>query len=136
MYKSDKKNNLNLILSDFKDKINYEKHLLKTEIIHQNKNDEKLEEQEKFKRMNTEIINIKDLIEKIDKTQELKNETIKNDKYISPFPVPGYKDDDNLWEFVCDLTSKDPLDDFLDKEEDKCYTGFRYLYNKKKNNES
>ena len=81
MYKSDKKNNLNLILSDFKDKINYEKHLLKTEIINQNKNDEKLEEQEKFKRMNTEIINIKDLIEKIDKTQELKNETIKNDKY-------------------------------------------------------
>ena len=136
MYKSDKKNNLNLILSDFKDKINYEKHLLKTEIINQNKNDEKLEEQEKFKRMNTEIINIKDLIEKIDKTQELKNETIKNEKYISPFPVPGYKDDDNLWEFVCDLTSKDPLDDFLDKEEDKCYTGFRYLFNKKKNNES
>ena len=72
-------------------------------------------------RMNTEIINIKDLIEKIDKTQELKNETIKNDKYISPFSVPGYKDDDNLWEFVCDLISKDPLDDFLDKEEDKCF---------------
>ena len=59
-----------------------------------------------------------------------------NNKYISPFPVPGYKDDDNLWELVDNLTSKDPLDDFLDKEDDKCYTGFRYLINKKKSNES
>ena len=39
-----------------------------------------------------------------------------NKKYISPFPVPGYKEDDNLWEFVCDLNERDPLDDFIKNE--------------------
>ena len=86
--------------------------------------------------MKTETNYIINLTEKINKKSENKNEVSKNDKYISPFPVPGYMNDDNLWEFVCDLTSKDPLDDFLDKDENKCYTGFRYLYNKKKENET
>ena len=65
--------------------------------------------------------------EKIDKN--------KSGKYVTPFPVPGYSDDENLWEFVCDLNSKDPLDDYLDKEEEniKEYTGIKYLYNKRKN---
>ena len=136
-YKNDKnQNNLKLILNEFKDKTNYKNHILKTEIINQNKNDKKSLEKERIKRTKTETISIEDLIEKIDQKFEIEKEAIKNDKYISPFPVPGYKEDDNLWEFVCDLTSKDPLDDFLDKEEDKYYTGFRYLYNKKKNNQN
>ena len=61
----------------------------------------------------------------------------KNSKYKTPFPVPGYEEDENLWEFVCDLNNKDPLDDFLDKEEKSSkdsYTGIKYLYNKRKNN--
>ena len=59
----------------------------------------------------------------------------KSGKYVTPFPVPGYRDDENLWEFVCDLNSKDPLDDNLDKEEVsiKDFTGIKYLYNKRKN---
>ena len=77
-----------------------------------------------------------ELREKINKREEIKIVPNKNNKYISPFPVPGYKNNENLWEFVCDLTNKDPLDDFLDKEEDKCYTGIRYLFKKRKNNEN
>ena len=60
----------------------------------------------------------------------------KNNNYITPFPVPGYKNDDNLWEFVCDLNGDDPLDKFLDKKltnENTCFTGIKYLFNKKKN---
>ena len=34
------------------------------------------------------------------KETEEKND---NEKYISPFPVPGYNLSENLWEFVCDL---------------------------------
>ena len=62
--------------------------------------------------------------------------TKKNNNYITPFPVPGYENDDNLWEFVCDLNSEDPLDKFLDKNstrDNNSYTGIKYLYNKKKN---
>ena len=64
------------------------------------------------------------------------NNNKKNNNYITPFPVPGYENDDNLWEFVCDLNSEDPLDKFLDKNstrENNSYTGIKYLYNKKKN---
>ena len=50
------------------------------------------------------------------KNEDLEEKNIKKDRYISPFPVPGYNDDENLWEFVCDLNSEDPLDEFLDKE--------------------
>ena len=37
-----------------------------------------------------------------------------NKKYISPFPVPGYSSDENLWDFVCDLNEEDPYDKILD----------------------
>ena len=69
----------------------------------------------------------------------IENENIyKNYKtnYISPFPVPGYKNDDNLWEFVCDLNGEDPLDKKLDKnvsDENGIKKDFKYLFNKKKN---
>ena len=141
IYKEENKQNniinLNSILNNFRNKIQNENKRLLTEYIHKDKKKEIFDENNELDRFNTESDNIEDLIGRIDKkNREKKKEKNKSDKYISPFPVPGYKDDDNLWEFVCDLTSKDPLDDFLDKEEDKCYTGIRYLFNKKKSNDN
>ena len=72
--------------------------------------------------------------EEKNKKNENKNIEDKNKKYISPFPVPGYDFYDNLWEFVCDLNSKDPLDNQLEKEETvekESYTGIRHLLKKK-----
>ena len=90
------------------------------------------------------IININDklmnennknkIAEEKNKISENKNIEDKNKKYISPFPVPGYDLDDNLWEFVCDLNGKDPLDNQLEKEETtekESYTGIRHLLKKK-----
>ena len=64
----------------------------------------------------------------------------KNQKYISPFPVPGYDLDDNLWNFICDLNEKDPFDERLeneiienDKKETVSFTGIKHLIKKKKN---
>ena len=68
-------------------------------------------------------------------SKEIGKDDINKNNYISPFPVPGYKNDDNLWEFVCDLNEEDPLDINLDKkssEKNKYYTGIKYLYSKKK----
>ena len=68
----------------------------------------------------------------------MENDNNKNN-YITPFPVPGYSNDENLWEFVCDLNEEDPLDKYLDKsssnnlEENTYFTGIKYLYSKKKN---
>ena len=39
-------------------------------------------------------------------------------KYVSPFPIPGYTLDENIWDFVCDLNELDPLDERIDKEEE------------------
>ena len=114
-------------MNNFKEKIEYPNKIIKTE-----NNKTKKHEEEKIEKnsLKTEYNNYtSELIEKIRKNIN------KNGKYISPFPVPGYENSDNLWEFVCDLTNKDPLDDFLDKKEDKCFTGIRYLFNKKKKNE-
>jgi len=71
---------------------------------------------------------------------------INNKKYISPFPVPGYEDDENLWDFVCDLNAKDPYDENLTKNEkesnnnanknnskEPSYTGIKHLLKKKSN---
>ena len=64
----------------------------------------------------------------------------KNQKYISPFPVPGYDLDDNLWNFICDLNEKDPFDERLEneiieneKKESVSFTGIKHLIKKKKN---
>ena len=43
---------------------------------------------------------------------------INKKKYISPFPVPGYSLDDNIWDFVCDLDDPDPLDELFHKEKE------------------
>ena len=41
----------------------------------------------------------------------------KEKKYISPYPVPGYSLEENIWDFVCDLDDPDPLDELKEKEE-------------------
>ena len=77
---------------------------------------------------------LNDLIEDDEINIESKNK--KNKKYISPFPVPGYTLEENMWDYVCDLNSDDPLDVFLDKKKDNknvehSYTGINYLLGKK-----
>ena len=77
-----------------------------------------------------------DILKNIKEKEENINKNTKNNNYISPFPVPGYKNDENLWEFVCDLNGEDPLDIYLDKKhskENSSYTGIKYLQNKRKN---
>jgi hypothetical protein len=76
-----------------------------------------------------------------DKNEEKKESTInkkKKVKYISPFPVPGYTLDENLWDFVCDLNDKDDSEKNKEKEskdnKDKnSFTGIRHLLKKRKN---
>ena len=77
----------------------------------------------------------------INKNKNFKNDKLKktisnNKKYISPFPVPGYSNDDNLCDFVCDLNANDPNDEFLEtkndnNEKDQSYTGVKHLVKKK-----
>ena len=66
-----------------------------------------------------------------------------DEKYVSPFPVPGYNDDENLWEYICDLNDKDEYELKLEqlekekqmkKERDKAafYTGIKHLIHKRK----
>ena len=116
----------------------YNKDVIKKEInIIENKEKINKENKQNFK-------NKKKLPEK-DKIKEKTIEQLKyNGKYISPFPVPGYSNDENLWCFVCDLNSKDPLDIKLEKEKENekqnekiSFTGIRHLLKKKdkKNNE-
>ena len=118
---------LRTIMNNFNEKIEYQNKKVKTETNKMKKHGE-----QKIEKNGHSTIYNNYASEAIEKIRKKLN---KNGKYISPFPIPGYENNDNLWEFVCDLTSKDPLDDFLDKKEEKCYTGIRYLFNKKKKNE-
>ena len=134
------------------------------EEIKSNKNNKEKKDMNKYKKnvkeknnRNNNTINNKD--NKINKNNKLKNEKEKdkekekekdnnNIPYISPFPVPGYSLDENLWDFVCDLRSKDPFEikDVKEKEKEKkdkdkekekkdntktVYTGIRHLLKKK-----
>ena len=56
-------------------------------------------------------------------------------KYISPFPVPGYSLDENLWDFICDLNDKEPLEKEKENEikEQNSFTGIKHLLKKRKN---
>ena len=70
-------------------------------------------------------------------TEKEGNSYSNNKKYISPFPVPNYNLSENLWEFVCDLNSADPLDKKIKNEEEEnnkniAFTGIRHLLEKKK----
>ena len=74
---------------------------------------------------NDDINNNSDKAENnLDDNQIINNQTKnkendnKQKKYVSPFPVPGYSTEENIWDFVCDLDDPDPLDELRDKEED------------------
>ena len=54
----------------------------------------------------------------INNSDEKKKNNNKNKKYISPFPVPGYTLEENIWDFVCDLDNPVPLDELNPKEND------------------
>ena len=50
--------------------------------------------------------------------EKKKKNNNKNKKYISPFPVPGYTLEENIWDYVCDLDDPDPLDESHCKDND------------------
>ena len=69
----------------------------------------------------------------------LKPIEINDKKYISPFPVPGYSLNENLWDFVCDLNTKDSFEIKNEKEinndkDKEIFTGIRHLLKKKEKN--
>ena len=135
----DKILNINLELDDF------DKQLLKDSTIKNEKNIDNSNNNEIYIEENK----IED-VDKIDKqsnsnnNKTKKNNKKKKKKYISPFPVPGYSLDDNLWEFVCDLNDKNKEEnktnikekeinkDIKDNKDKNNFTGIKHLLKKKK----
>ena len=104
--------------------------------------EEKKEDNEK-KEINENTNNVDENKKEEDKKKKSieENKDIKNKKlkYITPFPVPGYSLDENLWDFVCDLNEKDPNDLESENEKDNkdkdknSFTGIRHLLKKRTN---
>ena len=135
----DKILNINLELDDF------DKQLLKDSTIENEKNIDNSNNNEIYIEENK----IED-VDKIDKqsnsnnNKTKKNNKKKKKKYVSPFPVPGYSLDDNLWEFVCDLNDKNKEEnktnikekeinkDIKDNKDKNNFTGIKHLLKKKK----
>ena len=135
----DKILNINLELDDF------DKQLLKDSTIENEKNIDNSNNNEIYIEENK----IED-VDKIDKqsnsnnNKAKKNNKKKKKKYVSPFPVPGYSLDDNLWEFVCDLNDKNKEEnktnikekeinkDIKDNKDKNNFTGIKHLLKKKK----
>ena len=140
--------NINLDLDEF------DQNLIKGQIVDKIKNGKKDEEKNEEKnaenneKNNSEVIDNKNITnEKIINNDDKKgNKGSKTQipnkknkiKYISPFPVPGYSLDENLWDFVCDLNEKDPYEIEKEKEKEKgkenkdSFTGIRHLLKKRK----
>ena len=125
---------INLELDDF------DKKLLKEETINENNkisniDIKEIKEEDKNNSNSNKIIEEnKDANININKNHKL--------KYISPFPVPGYSLDENLWDFICDLNEKDPYDITNDKDnkdnkdnngQKNSFTGIRHLLKKRTN---
>ena len=70
--------------------------------------------------------NIENILNRIKNDSNGKSNIKNNKKYISPFPVPGYDLNDNLWDLVCDLNEIDPYDIKID-DKNKTYSGIRHL---------
>ena len=74
--------------------------------------------------------NLEDILDDaINQNQNIKKENDndkKNIKYKSPFPVPGYELDENLWDFVCDLNDIDPLDELIN-DNNKTFEEVKHL---------
>ena len=71
-----------------------------------------------------------------------KENTNKNKKYISPFPIPGYNLYENLWDFVCDLKEPEPVEELIEKDKDEDITkenselknnNYKFSFRKRKN---
>ena len=84
------------------------------------------------------LTNYKDKNSANNKNDKAKKIVNNNKKYISPFPVPGYSLDENLWDFVCDLNEKDPNDEFLSiiqeeniSSKEQSYRGIKHLLKRK-----
>ena len=128
---NENKDNKNKIIKDnkeIKDNKDNKDNKIKNNIKENKVN--KLNKELKDNKGKKEIKNLKQIIEKNEK------------KYISPFPVPGYSLNENLWDFVCDLNTKDPLEIKNEKEKEKekeinnekekePITGIRHLLKKK-----
>ena len=123
---------INLELDDF------DKKLLKEEIIDENNKNSNIdikEIKEEDKSNSNKVIEENNNVNmNINKNHKL--------KYISPFPVPGYSLDVNLWDFICDLNEKDPYDISTDKDikdnkdnngQNNSFTGIRHLLKKRTN---
>ena len=154
-YSSEKIFNINLELDDFdqhlakdalteiekdKDIINEEKEIKKI------KKEDTLKKNKKEENKNkNEDLEIKNHLNKNNTLKDNNNNKRKKQKYISPFPVPGYSLDENLWEFICDLNIKElknkndnnlknkDVKDTKDKKERNSFTGIKHLLKKKKN---
>ena len=121
--------NINIELDDF------DKQLLKDTMIENCNNNE-----------NKEIVSEENKNDKKEKEKQINdNKTIKTNKkkkksYISPFPVPGYSLEENLWDYIFDLNSKNnnknlnQNNNIKNKEEkDKnSFTGIKHLLKRKK----
>ena len=85
-----------------------------------------IEENKNEKEEKTEINN---------NNKTLKRKKKKKEKYISPFPVPGYSLEENLWEFICDLNIKEENKNTIKEKEVKekpNFTGIKHLLKRKK----
>ena len=138
---SDKILNINIELDDF------DKQLLKDSTIENEKNIDNISKtKNEENNQRNEIYIEENKSENIDKKSNSSNKTNKKNKkkkkkYISPFPVPGYSLDENLWEFVCDLNIKNEEENKINKinikekelNKDKInFTGIKHLLNRKK----
>jgi len=131
IYKNEENdNNMKMVLNNLKNKRDPNAPNSSTDDI--NKNEEGVDASQNLDDDDKE--NKKD-----DDDENIVNNKKINKRYQSPFPVPGYEDDENLWEFVCDLNGNDPLDEFLFKEREinndpkDAFTGIKFLYNKSRN---
>ena len=106
--------------------VNKEDEVNKEESLEENKNNENSDRLEN---------KIEDNILINNSSKKKKNDN-KNKKYISPFPVPGYTSEENIWDFVCDLDDPDPLDESNYKdinntnENEKGSSGHKNHFNK------
>ena len=131
--------NIEIVFNNLKNKIDPNAPDCLTDINNSiEKEDKNKDDSEKLENISnscqTELNNCTTYSNKEEKSKEENNLNInKSNGYISPFPVPGYAEYENLWEFVCDLNSYDPLDDYLDKEKTKVKHNIRIKYPQKKN---
>ena len=63
---------------------------------------------------------VKNMNEKENEKNKDENKEKENSEYISPYPVPGYSNNENLWEEIGDISIKK-----------KSYTGLRYILSKR-----